>query len=51
MNNETYCGACRESHKPESDCWWMAHRRRHPECKCQWCHVLAQKLSNQIRVY
>lgn len=64
MKDEAYCPACKETHIPGSDCWWMAHRRRNPECKCQWCHALGpvdvsyvkeygltQKLSNQVRVY
>ncbi len=59
------CPACKETHEAGAECWWAAHRGRHPECKCQWCHALVpfvdisvikeygltQKLSNSVRVY
>ena len=43
--NTKECPACKEVHATGAECWWAAHRGRHPECKCQWCHALVRPMS------
>lgn len=31
------CGAADHDHSV-FPCWWVAHRRRHPDCGCAYCH-------------
>ena len=32
------CLSCSKDHDEDQPCWWVAHKERHPECACQFCH-------------